>query len=211
MTKTGRLSKRTRQNWLIDASVFVGAVLSLVTGIYFLFFPSGGYQGGRNPAYGIVLLFGRQTWDDLHTWGGILMIAAVVIHFTIHWEWVKMMARRTWLMSRGGRVNFSRGAKVNVAINIAIALSFLAAAVSGIYFLILPRGFMGGLQTGWDPGLLFSRTTWDLIHTWSAVVLAVAAMLHFIIHWRWIVNVTSRLIPNKPATSETAVSLSSSS
>jgi hypothetical protein len=192
MTKNSGLSWQTRQNWIIDAAVFIGAVLSLLTGIYFLFLPSGGYQGGRNPAYNVVILFGRQTWDDLHTWGGILMIAAVVVHFAIHWEWVKMMARRVWRIARGQAINFSRGAKINVAVDLVIALSFLATAVSGIYFLFLPHGFQGGRQAGWDPGLLFSRTTWDLVHTWGAVVMVVAAMLHFVIHWRWIANVTRR-------------------
>ncbi len=93
MTK-GTISKQTRNNWLIDAAVAIGAVVAALTGIYFLFLPAGGYQGGRNPAYGITILFSRQTWDDLHTWFGALMIAAVVIHFAIHWHWVKGMAKR---------------------------------------------------------------------------------------------------------------------
>jgi hypothetical protein len=38
--------------------------------------------------YGITILFGRHTWDDLHTWFGALMIASVAIHFAIHWNWV---------------------------------------------------------------------------------------------------------------------------
>ena len=192
MTKFSGLSWQTRQNWLVDTAVFIGAVLSVLTGAYFLFLPSGGYQGGRNPAYNATILFGRQTWDDLHTWGGILMITAVVVHFALHWDWVKLMTRRIWLIARGHTINFSRGARINVAIDLIIALSFLATAVSGIYFLFLPRGFQGGRVPGWDPGLLFSRTTWDLIHTWGAVVMVIAAMLHFVIHWRWIVNVTRR-------------------
>jgi hypothetical protein len=65
--------------------------------------------------------------------------------------------------------------------------------VSGVYFLFAPSGgFQGGRNPGWDPGFLFSRTTWDLIHTWSGVVLSVAAVVHFAIHWRWVKNVTVR-------------------
>ena len=42
------LSLQTRLNWLIDASVFSGGVISGITGVYFLFLPSGGYRGGRH-------------------------------------------------------------------------------------------------------------------------------------------------------------------
>jgi hypothetical protein len=41
---------------------------------------------------------------------------------------------------------------------------------------------------------LFSRTTWDVIHTWSGVAMIAAAILHFAIHWRWIVKVAGKLL-----------------
>ena len=121
------------------------------------------------------------------------MIAAVAIHLAIHWRWVVMMARRMGnaMLSRGSAL--SRGAKVNVAIDALVAISFLLCALSGIYFLFAPAGgFQGGSNLGWDPGFLFSRTAWDLIHTWSGVALIAAAVVHFAIHWRWVKNVTSK-------------------
>jgi Domain of unknown function (DUF4405) len=191
MSKPIHISRQTRKNWLIDAAVSAGGILAALSGIYFLFLPSGGYQGGRNPMAGITVLFSRHTWDDLHTWGGILMIAAVAIHFATHWQWVTMMGKRTVnaLLSRGSRL--SRGTKFNVAIDAIVAISFLLCAMSGIYFLIAPAGGIhGGSISGWDPNLLFSRTTWDLIHTWSGMVLIAAAVVHLAIHWRWVKNVT---------------------
>lgn len=192
MEKSVRISRQTRQNWLIDAAVFVGALLSMLTGIYFLFLPIGGYQGGRNPAYGLTIFFGRQTWDDIHTWGGLLMILAVVVHLAWHWSWVKMMSRRIGNTIIGKGSKFSRGAKINVLVDLAIAVSFLVTAVSALYFLFVPAGYAGGRVAGWDPGFLFSRATWDGLHTWGFVVMVIAALLHIIIHWRWIVNVTRR-------------------
>jgi hypothetical protein len=191
MSKRIHISMQTRKNWLIDAAVFVGAILAALSGIYFLFLPSGGYQGGRNPAYGITILFSRHTWDDLHTWGGVLMIAAVAIHLAIHWQWVKMMSKRfaNSVLSRGSKM--SRGTRVNVAIDAIVATSFLLCAVSGIYFLIAPAGGIhGGSVSGLDTNFLFSRTTWDLIHIWSGTLLIAAAVAHLAIHWRWVKNVT---------------------
>jgi hypothetical protein len=192
MSKPIRMSRQTRLNWLIDTAVFSGALISILTGLYFLALPIGGYQGGRNPWYGVVILFQRSTWDDLHMWGGILMILAVIIHFSIHWDWVKLMTRRMVKGVRGEGSKLSRGAKVNLAVDGLIGLSFLVTAVSGIYFLFLPTGYNGGRTAGWEPNFLFSRLTWNLIHTWGAVVMILAALVHFVIHWCWVVNVTRR-------------------
>lgn len=193
MSKRVRMSMQTRKNWLIDLAVFVGGLLAALTGVYFLFLPSGGYQGGRNPTYGINILFERHTWGDLHTWGGVLMIAAVAIHFAIHWQWVTMISRKVVNALRARETRLSKGAKFNVAVDVLIAVSFLVCAISGVYFLFAPSdGFQGGRNPGWDPGFLFSRTAWDLVHTWSGVVMIVAAAVHLAIHWRWVKNVTLR-------------------
>jgi cytochrome b subunit of formate dehydrogenase len=188
MTK-GTVSKQTRNNWLIDAAVFIGALVAAITGIYFLFLPSGGYQGGRNPMYGVTILFSRQTWDDLHTWFGALMIAAVVVHFAIHWSWVKGTAKRMGRLLAGKGSTMNRRGYLNVAVDATIALSFLLAAVSGVYFMFVPGGRWAA-----DPAFIFTRTTWDLIHTWSGVALIAAAIVHLAIHWNWVVKVTAKVL-----------------
>ncbi len=90
------VSKQTQKNWWIDAALFGSAIVAMLSGTYFLYLPSGGFQGGRNTLYNIQVLFSRSTWDDLHTWGGVIMIAAAIIHLSVHWQWVVSMARRIW-------------------------------------------------------------------------------------------------------------------
>ena len=187
MNRPIRLSRQTRANWLIDAAVFLGGLLAVLSGIYFLFLPSGGYRGGRNPAYGIQILFERHTWSDLHLVTGVVMIAAVAVHAAIHWRWIKMMARRVVAGLTTGSVSMSRAARLNLVLDAVVALSFAVCAASGIYFLFVPGGY--GTTAS---GLLVSQVTWDLIHTWSGVVLIAAVTLHFAIHWRWVKNVTVR-------------------
>jgi hypothetical protein len=184
------LSSQTRSNWLIDAFVFISGIASAITGIYFLFFPVGGYQGGRNALHGVTFLFERSTWDELHMWGGLAMILTAVIHLGIHWKWVVSMLRRTFQAIISGKRVMTKGAWVNLAINTVLGLGFLLTAVSGIYFLFTPAGNHG--QEAFSTLFLFSRITWDLIHTWASVGMMVAAGLHFVIHWRWIKNVTVR-------------------
>jgi len=199
MSQRGVVSERTRINWLIDAAVFGGAVGAGVTGIYFLFWPTG------RSSQGVTLLLERATWDDVHTWGGLLMILAVAVHFLFHWSWVKGTARRVFNAMRSGKGKFSSGAKLNIAVDVVIALSFLLVALSGIYFLFAPAGgYQGGRNEGWDPGFLFSRTAWDLVHTWSGTVLMIAALAHFYLHWGWVRKVTASLMRSVLPTSARA-------
>jgi hypothetical protein len=44
-----------------------------------------------------------------------------------------------------------------------------------------------------DPVFLFSRTIWDVIHTWSSVVFISGGIVHFAIHWGWVTKVTRKV------------------
>jgi hypothetical protein len=188
------LSPETKTNWWLDATDFLFALVSVISGAYFLFLPTGGYQGGRNPMYGVTILFTRENWDLLHMWGGVLMIIAVVFHLWLHRQWVVMMTRKLVNQARGQGSRLSKGGKINLWVDAAIALGFALTAITGIYLMFAPAGgYQGGRNLAWDPGFLFTRTTWDLIHTWSAVAMVAAAFLHLIIHWRWVTKVTGKM------------------
>lgn len=179
-----KLSLQTRMNWLIDAGLFISALIATISGIYFLFLPSGGYRGGRNPYYGITILFDRHTWNDWHTWAGVAMIAIVVIHLAIHWRWIVTMTKQAIRALVVPTCQLARGAWINIAINATIGVGFLLTAISGLYFFFEPA----------KRAFIFTATTWDLIHTWAGVAMISAATLHLAIHWRWIVNVTTQLM-----------------
>ena len=190
--KTQRyVSEQTKNNWLIDSVLLLSALFVSISGIYFLYLPVGGYQGGRNPYYGIRILFERHTWSDIHIWAGVLMIIVILIHVPLHWNWVKNMTKRTARELFGIERNLNPRSRFNVFINLMVGLSFSLTAVSGIYLLFVP----GGPQfSQYDPMILFGRTTWDLIHTWSGVVLGIAALVHFAIHWKWVIKVTRKIL-----------------
>lgn len=186
------ISKQTRDNWYVDVGLFTSAILAALSGVYFLFFVQGGYQGGRNPLANVTLLFDRHTWNDLHTWAGVAMIIIAVIHIVIHWSWFVSMVRRMLKEIKGqvGRMN-PRG-RWNLVLNLLVAICFLLTVVSGIYFLFTPHG-----PGAADSQFILDRTIWDLIHTWAGVVLIEAALVHIAIHWRWVVKVTAKLV-NSP-------------
>ena len=189
------VSNTTKNNWIMDAFLFMTAVVTSLSGIYFLFLPNAGYMGGRNPWYGITILFSRETWDVMHTWVGVGMVAVALIHLIFHWKWMVSMSKRMFSKLKGKTSKMSPKGRFNVLIDTLIALGFLVCAASGFYFLFAGSSH-GGLNT--DPMFLFSRTTWDLIHTWSGVVFIGAAVVHFSIHWGWVVKVTRKVFTRTP-------------
>ncbi len=184
------VSKQTSRNWWTDAVLMLSALIAGASGIYFLYLPSGGYQGGRNATYNLQILFSRDTWDDLHTWGGLVMVVIAVIHLVIHWQWVASMARRTCQELINQRFIMNARGRWNLILNSVVAVSFLLTALSGIYLWVVPGG-----RGAVDPLILFTRTTWDLVHTWAGVLLILAAGTHLAIHWRWVTKVTAKMIP----------------
>jgi hypothetical protein len=71
---------------------------------------------------------------------------------------------------------------------VLLALSAVLASISGLYFLFSPPGSDKTVAS-----FLFTRSIWDIIHTWSGVTMMAVALLHFNIHWRWITKVTQKI------------------
>jgi Na+/H+-translocating membrane pyrophosphatase len=75
-----------------DPDAFLAAIVS---GIVLLTMSHGGCQGGRKPDLGRVVLFlTRESWNDLHVWGSLAMIAGIIIHLVLHWRWMVCMVKR---------------------------------------------------------------------------------------------------------------------
>ncbi len=56
------------------------------------------------------------------------------------------------------------------------------------------RGLAGVEPPGRQEFMLISRQNWLNIHDWTAVALMVIVLFHLILHWRWIVNTSRRLL-----------------
>jgi len=181
--KSKKLSTKLKYNWLIDAVLFLGALLAILTGIYFLVYPVGGFMGGRNPDYGIIIMFGRETWEVLHDWTGIAMIAGALVHIVFHYRWIWGTLKRifTPVKQQPGRM----GSRLlwTIVVDALIALGFIVSAVSGVYF------FFAAKDANW----LMADTTWDMLHTWGSILLIVASLVHIALHWSWIKNITAKM------------------
>lgn len=180
------LTNKLRHNWWIDLFLGLGALIAILSGIYFLAYPNSGYQGGRNPAYNQVVIFSRTAWDLIHTWGGTLMIMAALIHIVIHWNWIAGTTGRIWRVITGKQNGFGIRLTYNILLDATLAISFLVCSISGVYFMFNTAG-----------GPSINKTTWDMIHTWSGVIFTLTAILHIVLHWKWITNITGKMFGRK--------------
>ena len=119
------------------------------------------------------------------------MILAAFIHIVIHWSWITGTASRSWKVITGKQSAFGPRLTYNILLDLIIGFSFVLCAISGAMFMIFPASGPDGVL--W----ILSKTFWDLLHTWSGVVMAIAGILHFALHWKWIVNITRKLLPYK--------------
>jgi len=182
MEKKRVVSIQTRNNLILDSLLFVSGLITALSGIYFLFLPVAGYQGGRNPLYGVIIFFERHTWSDIHIWASIAIMLFAALHVPLHWQWIVKMTK-SGIKTVFGKSRLNKYSQFNLGINILIGLSGLICGISGLYFLLVPGAFHNLIIP--DPMWLFTSTTWDLIHTWSGVAAVATATLHFYIHWKW--------------------------
>ena len=204
MNNKRQLSPITRRNWLLDSGVFLTGLVASLSGIYFLIFPVGGYKGGRNPYYGIQIIFEREGWEWIHTWISFGFIAVALIHLALHWKWVANTTGRLIHAIKERKAFLNKGSRVNAIVDGVLALGFLICAASGIYLFIVPE-VKNGL--GIDPMILFSRSVWDLLHTWSGVAFISAAIIHFVLHWGWVAKVARKMFVKRSVLSSEQIPL----
>ena len=183
------VSEKTNQRWWLFALLNLIGIGVLASSIYFLVFPAG-YQGGRNPYYGITVLFNREEWDLIHLWTGLGMILVVFVHIAVHWKWIKTMALRCVKPQICEVGTKNKRAQYNMLLDLIAAVSFILVSVSGIYLMFAPSRS----SASFAPVFIFDWYAWDVIHTWSGIAMFISVFLHLEIHWGWIVNVTRKIL-----------------
>jgi hypothetical protein len=75
---------------------------------------------------------------------------------------------------------------VNYWVDLAIGVSFVFSAISGLVF-VLPGDLAVGI-------LGISYQAWNNVHTWSSLTLIVGVGAHLTLHWKWMVSMTRRML-----------------
>jgi hypothetical protein len=127
----------------------------------------------------LVTMEPRASGVAVHEWLAVSMIAAIIVHLLLSWEWIAKITRKFL----GRLVGQSR---LNYILNWLLFIDGTLIMVSGIMIsevvvsslgITLPRNF-----------------AWRRLHDVSANFFLVLLGLHTALHWGWIVNAFRRYV-----------------
>jgi cytochrome b len=122
----------------------------------------------------------------IHEWLGLGIGLALLLHLTLHWDWVVRTTRK--LFARGGR---DRGIWL---LNLALLVVMTLCVLSGV---LISQVALYQLGISVHPGPF-----WTNIHDTTSKLTLILASVHVAVRWRWIGSVGRRLLgPRSPGAS----------
>lgn len=128
-------------------------------------------------AYTVVYSYGF-TGDVIHEWLGTGIGVALLLHLTLHWDWVVRTSKR--LFSPRGHD------KLIWFVNLALLFAMTLCVLSGLAIsrVVLPEVGIFTLQTPF----------WFRLHVLTAEVTVGLVPIHVALRWRWIAGVGRRML-----------------
>ena len=117
----------------------------------------------------------------VHEWLGIGLGLALLLHLTLHWDWVVRTTRR--LLARRGRD------RLIYLVNLALLISMTLCVTSGILISEVALRTLG-ISVPQSP-------FWGQMHSTTATLTLALVPVHAALRWRWIVSVGKRLLPRR--------------
>jgi Domain of unknown function (DUF4405) len=146
-----RIAARIRLDFWLDAVLLVGYTLAY--------------------SYGF-------TGIGIHEWLGIGLGLILLVHLTLHWDWVIRTTKR--LFSPRGHD------KLIWAVNLALLFAMVLCVASGILISRVALPFLGIN--------VFGSPFWERMHILTAEVTLGLVPVHVALRWRWILRVGRRLL-----------------
>jgi hypothetical protein len=121
----------------------------------------------------------------IHEWLGIGLGMVLVVHLTLHWDWVVRTTRK--LLRRGGRERFVW------LVNLLLLVCMTLCVASGILIseVALPKL---GIT-------LPASSFWRQMHDTTATLTLILVPVHAALRWRWIAGVARRFAAWRPGRS----------
>ena len=123
-----------------------------------------------------------------HEWLGMLVGALGLVHLLVHWKWV------TNVFKRFTRSTCSRN-QTYLHLDILLTVGFAGILVTGLVI------------STWFNLDLSSYATWLDVHIYVSVVTLLVTLLKIGLHWRWVVNTTTRIFASAPKPERATVGL----
>jgi hypothetical protein len=153
-----RILARTRLDFWLDAALLVAYTLAYSLGF---------------------------TGMATHEWLGIGLGVVLLVHLTLHWDWVIRTTRK--LVSRGGRE------RLIWLVNLLLLGSMTLCIASGVLISEVALPQLGITVP--------ASSFWRQIHDNTATLTLILVPIHAALRWRWIVGVARRFAAWRPGRS----------
>jgi hypothetical protein len=124
---------------------------------------------GYNPAW---------TGVAVHEWLCLIAIVPLLFHVIINWD------QTLRILSRFAEI-VRATPKVNLVVDVALFVTAVTVMLSG---LLISQSVMKAVGVTIAPSAL-----WVSMHAWSADATILLLLVHFVLHWRWIVKTAGKL------------------
>lgn len=125
----------------------------------------------------LVVYEAKTTGETVHEWLGVGLIAVIIIHILLHWQWVVSITRRFFQRIR-------TEPRINYIVNMAIFISFTTIIFSGLMMSHSVLPFFGLAA----PDTPF----WKMLHSQASDITLGLVALHIALHWQWLANAVKR-------------------
>jgi hypothetical protein len=155
-SRRGRILARTRFDFWLDALLLLAYTLAYSLGF---------------------------TGIAVHEWLGIGLGVVLLVHLTLHWDWVVRTTRK--LLGRGGRD------RLIWLVNLTLLISMTLCILSGVLISEVALEQLGFRP----PGGPF----WDQMHSTTATITLILVPIHAALRWRWIARVARQFVTRRRA------------
>lgn len=130
--------------------------------------------------FGALFLAYNPAWTGVavHEWLSVVTLVPLLFHVIVNWDQTLAILRRFAERLRATP-------KVNLVVDVALFVVAVTVMLSG---LLISQSVARAFGVAILPDSL-----WVSTHAWSADATILLLLVHFVLHWRWIVNCARRL------------------
>ena len=107
---------------------------------------------------------------------GFTLLIALVVHVWLHKEWTMHQAI---LIIKKTRRRFESMTQVNFLVDLIIGMMFIVSIVSGLVMIV------------------YESVVWGGLHSFSSWMVFLGFLIHILLHFTWIVEITRKLITER--------------
>lgn len=127
----------------------------------------------------VIVNMPQFTGIALHEWLSFVFLPIIVVHVVLDWQWIVNITKRFFTRIKG-EIRF------NYILNFLLFFLMVTVIFSGILISQEALPFMGISVT--------ISPYWASLHEMAANLLMLTIGIHLAMHWKWIINTTSRYL-----------------